>query len=73
MPNNEVIEEQLMSLLTPAILGQQGYARLLGLCKRILSFPVMVAAEFTLLCRQVPSVCELSGRWRARIVCGPRS
>ena len=60
MPNNEVIEERLESLLTPAILGQQGYAHLLGLRQRILSFPVMVAAVLTLLWRQVPSVCELS-------------
>jgi hypothetical protein len=55
-----VIEERLKSLLTPAILGQQGYARLLGLRDRILSFPVMVAAVLTLLWRQVPSVCELT-------------
>ncbi|MGB5737545.1 MAG: IS4 family transposase [Thiohalocapsa sp.] len=60
MVSNEVIEERLASLLTPAILGQQGYARLLGLRERILSFPVMVAAVLTLLWRQVPSVCELS-------------
>lgn len=60
MVKNEVIEERLKSLLTPAILGQQGYARLLGLRERILSFPVMVAAVLTLLWRQVPSVCELS-------------
>jgi hypothetical protein len=60
MVSNEVIEERLTSLLTPAILGQQGYARLLGLRERILSFPVMVAAVLTLLWRQVPSVCELS-------------
>ncbi len=59
-PGNEVIEERLKSLLTPAILGQQGYARLLGLRERILSFPVLVAAVLTLLWRQVPSVCELS-------------
>ena len=59
-PSNEVIEERLKSLLSPAILGQQGYARLLGLRERILSFPVMVAAVLTLLWRQVPSVCELA-------------
>ena len=59
-PSNEVIEERLKSLLSPAILGQQGYARLLGLRDRILSFPVMVAAVLTLLWRQVPSVCELT-------------
>lgn len=67
-PSNEVIEERLKSLLTPAVLGQQGYARLLGLRERILSFPVMVAAVLTLLWRQVPSVCELS-RTLAREAC----
>lgn len=60
-PSDEVIEARLKSLLEPAVLGQQGYARLLGLRERILSFPVMVAAVLTLLWRQVPSVCELSG------------
>ena len=60
MPSDEVIEARLKSLLEPAVLGQQGYARLLGLRERILSFPVMVAAVLTLLWRQVPSVCELS-------------
>jgi hypothetical protein len=59
-PSDEVIEARLKSLLEPAVLGQQGYARLLGLRERILSFPVMVAAVLTLLWRQVPSVCELS-------------
>ena len=59
-PSDEVIEARLQSLLEPAVLGQQGYARLLGLRERILSFPVMVAAVLTLLWRQVPSVCELS-------------
>ena len=59
-PSDEVIEARLQSLLEPAILGQQGYARLLGLRERILSFPVMVAAVLTLLWRQVPSVWELS-------------
>ena len=59
-PSDEVIEARLQSLLEPAILGQQGYARLLGLRERIRSFPVMVAAVLTLLWRQVPSVCELS-------------
>jgi hypothetical protein len=58
-PSDEVIEARLKSLLEPAVLGQQGYARLLGLRERILSFPVM-AAVLTLLWRQVPSVCELS-------------
>ncbi len=59
-PSDEVIEARLQSLLEPAILGQQGYARLLGLRERILSFPVMVAGVLTLLWRQVASVCELS-------------
>jgi hypothetical protein len=59
-PSDEVIEARLESLLEPAVLGQQGYARLLGLRERILSFPVRVAAVLTLLWRQVPSVCELS-------------
>jgi Transposase DDE domain len=59
-PSDEVIEARLKSLLEPVVLGQQGYARLLGLRERILSFPVMVAAVLTLLWRQVPSVCELS-------------
>lgn len=59
-PSDEVIEARLKSLLEPAVLGQQGYAWLLGLRERILSFPVMVAAVLTLLWRQVPSVCELS-------------
>jgi hypothetical protein len=58
--SNDVIEERLASLLTPAILGQQGYARLLGLRERILSFPVMVAAVLTLLWRRVPSVSKMS-------------
>ena len=48
----------LQSLLTPAILGEQGYARLLGLGEQILSFPVMVEAVLTLLWRQVPSFVE---------------
>jgi hypothetical protein len=51
-PSDEVIEARLQSLLEPAILGQQGYARLLGLRERILSFPVMVAAVLRLLWRQ---------------------
>jgi hypothetical protein len=59
-PSDEVVEARLESLLEPAVLGQQGYARLLGLRERIVSFPVMVEAVLTLLWRQVPSVCELS-------------
>jgi hypothetical protein len=68
-----VIEERLQTLLTPAVLGQQGYARLLGVRDRILSFPVMVAAVLTLLWRQVPSVCELSRMLgRAECLWAPR-
>jgi hypothetical protein len=52
------VKTLLQVLLTLAILGEQGYARLLGLGERILSFPVMVAAVLTLLWRQVPSVVE---------------
>ena len=37
--SDEVIEARLESLLEPVVLGQQGYARLLGLRERILSFP----------------------------------
>ena len=33
-PSDEVIEERLKSLLEPAILGQQGYARLLRVLSR---------------------------------------
>jgi len=67
MVSNEVIEARLQSLLTPAILGQQGYARLLGLRERILSFPVMVAAVVTLLWRQVPPIsCIASHRSLSR-------
>jgi hypothetical protein len=66
--SDEVIEGRLKSWLTPAVLGQQGYARLLGLRERILSFPVMIAAVLTLLWRQVPSVCKLS-RVLARADC----
>jgi hypothetical protein len=66
-PSDEVIEARLESLLEPVVLGQQGYARLLGLRERILRFPVM-AAVLTLLWRQVPSVCELS-RVLAREAC----
>jgi hypothetical protein len=42
-PSDEVIEARLKSLLEPVVLGQQGYARLLGRRERILSSPVMVA------------------------------
>lgn len=59
-PPNEVIEERIKSLLTPAVFGQLAYYRTLGLRDRILSLPVMVSAVLLLLWRQVPSVCELA-------------
>ena len=59
-PDNEVIQERIKSLLTPAVFGQLAYYRHLGLRGRLLSLPVMVAAVLTMLWRQVPSVCELT-------------
>jgi hypothetical protein len=59
-PDNEVIQERLKSLLTPAVFGQLAYYRSLGLRGRLLSLPVMVAAILMMLWRQVPSVCELT-------------
>ena len=59
-PNNEGIASQLETLLTPAILAQQGYYRQLGLRDRILNLSLMVAAVLTLLWRQVPGVQELT-------------
>ena len=59
-PDNEVIQERLKSLLTPAVFGQLAYYRSLGLRDRILGLPVMVAAVLMILWRQVPSVCELA-------------
>ena len=59
-PDNEVIEERLKALLTPAVFGQLAYYRSRGLRDRILSLPVMVAAVLVMLWRQVPSVCELT-------------
>jgi len=59
-PDNEVIQERLKSLLTPAVFGQLAYYRSLGLRDRLLSLPVMVAAVLMLLWRQVPSACELT-------------
>lgn len=59
-PDNEVIQERLESLLTPAVFGQLAYYRSLGLRDRILGLPVMVAAVLMILWRQVPSVCELA-------------
>jgi len=58
-PDNEVIQERLKSLLTPAVFGQLAHYRALGLRARILSLPVMVAAVLMILWRQIPSVCEL--------------
>lgn len=59
-PDNEVIQERLKSLLTPAVFGQLADYRSLGLRDRLLGLPVMVAAVLMLLWRQVPSVCELT-------------
>ena len=59
-PDNQLIQERLKSLLTPAVFGQLAYYRRLGLRDRILSLPVMVAAVLMILWRQVPSVCELT-------------
>lgn len=58
--SNEVIEADLMALLTPAIDAQKSYYRQLGLRNRILTLPLMMAAVLTLLWRQVPSVQELT-------------
>ncbi len=58
-PDNEVVQERIKSLLTPAVYGQLAYYRSLKLRDRILSLPVMVAAVLLLRWRQVPSVCEL--------------
>jgi len=58
--SDEVIEADLMALLTPAIDAQQSYYRQLGLRNRILTLPLMMAAVLTLLWRQVPSVQELT-------------
>lgn len=58
--NNEAIEKRLQELLTPAVFGQMGHYRQLGLRSRILTLPLMVAAVLTLLWRQVPSVTELT-------------
>lgn len=58
--SDEVIEADLMALLTPAIDAQKSYYRQLGLRNRILTLPLMMAAVLTLLWRQVPSVHELT-------------
>jgi len=56
---DEAIAEQLEQLVKPAVYGQLGYYRQLGLRERILGLPLMVAVVLTLLWRQVPSVQEL--------------
>ena len=56
--SDEVIEADLMALLTPVIDAQPSYYRQLGLRNRLLTCPLMMAAVFTLLWRQVPSVQE---------------
>lgn len=58
--SDEVIEADLMALLTPALDAQQSYYRQLGLRNRLLTLPLMMAAVLTLLWRQVPSVQELT-------------
>lgn len=55
-----MVEARLKELLSPAVLGQWWYGRLLGLRDRLLTLPVMVSLTLTLLWRQVPSVCELA-------------
>lgn len=59
-PDNEVIQERLNTLLTPAVNGQLDYYRQLGHRNRILGLVVMVVAVLMLIWRQVPSVCELA-------------
>lgn len=60
MVEEEVIANQLETLLTPAITAQENYYRQLGLRDRILNLPFMVAAVLTLLWRDVASVTELT-------------
>lgn len=59
-PDNEVIEAQLIELVSPAVASQMAYYRQLGLRNRLLNLPLMVAAVLTILWRQVPSVHELT-------------
>ena len=59
-PDNEVIEAQLLDLISPAVANQLAYYRQLGLRSRILNLPLMVAAVLTILWRQVSSVRELT-------------
>ena len=42
--SDEVIEAELMALLTPAIDAQQSYYRQMGLRNRILTLPLMMSA-----------------------------
>ena len=56
MVEDEVIADQLLTLLTPAITAQENYYRQLGLRDRILNLPLMVAALLTLLWRDVAGV-----------------
>lgn len=58
--NNEVIEQQLRDLLTPAVFSQANYYRSLGMRARVLTLPVMICAVLMMLWRQVPSVHELA-------------
>ena len=60
VPENEVLEDRLNELISPAVANQMTYYRHLGLRSRILNLPLMVAAVLTMLWRQVPSVRELA-------------
>jgi len=60
MVEDEAIASQLSALLTPAITSQENYYRQLGLRRRILNLPLMVAAVLTLLWRDVAGVTELT-------------
>lgn len=60
MVEEEVIANQLETLLTPAITNQENYYRQLGLRDRILNLPFIVAAVLTLLWRDVVGVTELT-------------
>lgn len=58
--SDEVIEQHLKELLSPAVFRQESYYRSLSMRSRILNLPLMVAAVLTLIWRQVPSVHELT-------------
>ncbi len=47
MVEDEVLANQLETLLTPALAAQENYDRQLGLRDRILNLPLMVAAVLT--------------------------